>query len=102
VGIFSATFAGSGKAFEQRAATLAAKNKHRIYKNGVRQSAFRADSQPVTGRLAQDSGQLLMFEGQTRSLGRAFTNFIERIDMPVSAERSFGVPHPKITGRITS
>ncbi len=47
-----------------------------IYKNDPERSASQAVSQVANGCAAQDSGQLLMFEGKTCSLFRAFTTYV--------------------------
>ncbi len=44
----------------------------RIYKNGARQSASGAVCQAVNGCAAQHSGQVLMFEGKSRSHFKSF------------------------------
>ena len=45
----------------------------RIYKNDAQPSASRAACQPIKSCAAHHSGQMLMLEGQTCSLRRAFT-----------------------------
>ena len=45
----------------------------RIYKNGAQQSASGADCQAINGCAAQHSGQVLMFEGKSRSHFKSFT-----------------------------
>src|SRR5260370_12964992 len=45
-----------------------------IYKNNAQPSASRAACQPINSCAAHDSWQMLMLEGKTCSLRRAFTN----------------------------
>ena len=53
---------------------LVTKKKRRIYRNSACPSARRADSQPVTSRLAHHWRQLCNFEGKMCALFRSFTS----------------------------
>ena len=46
----------------------------RIYKNGAQQSPSGAVCQAVNGCAAQHSGQVLVFEGKSRSHVKSFTS----------------------------
>jgi len=56
-------------------ARFAVRSTLRIYKNDVHPSASRAACQPIKSCAAHHSGQMLMLEGKTCSLRRAFTSW---------------------------
>jgi hypothetical protein len=54
----------------------------RIYKNGAQQSASEGDCQAVNGCAAQHSGQVLTFEGKSRSVGEEASEVLYFSDLP--------------------